>query len=292
MARRRERRAEICDRESRELRNDTRAKWFRKNAQRETVVQAAQCLQIDEREAAGERRFAAKASGEGREAEHGDTVLKPVVGPRPNRTVSRRIRKCKSSRGSAIERRRSRLQERKRGEKKQEGPNHRSNSPVRLCSWISMSANQHFASVPNWAAAREMLTFVPFEPTFTAGLEHAGLRIFIRDHKMRDVPVGDRSLEAHYGRFVFSQSRKGADEARRLALDVSYGREPHEAMIAGHAGRMYELGPEPEPGDPDSRMPSVVTWHDGEMFFLVASGEMPVADLIPIAISIYRRRTP
>ena len=154
-----------------------------------------------------------------------------------------------------------------------------------------MSANQHFASVPDWAAAREMLTFTPFEPTFTAGLERAGLRIFIRDHKMRDVPVGERSLEAHYGRFVLSQSRKGVDEARRLALDVSYGLQPYEAMIAGHAGRMYELGPEPEPGDPDGRMPSVVTWHDGEMFFLLASGEMPVAELMPIALSIYLRPT-
>jgi hypothetical protein len=34
-------------------------------------------------------------------------------------------------------------------------------------------------------------------------------------------------------------------------------------------------------------MPSVVTWHDGEMFFLIASGEMKVEELIPIAVSIY-----
>jgi hypothetical protein len=153
-----------------------------------------------------------------------------------------------------------------------------------------MTNNQHFASVPDLAAAGEMLTFKPLEPMFTAGLERQGLRIFIRDHKMRDVAVADRSLEAHYGRFVFSQSRKGVDEARRLALDVSYGREPREAIIAGHAARAYERGPEPEPDDPDGRMPSVVTWHDGEMFFLIASGEMPVEQLVPIAASIYDPR--
>ena len=152
---------------------------------------------------------------------------------------------------------------------------------------IGMSANQHFASVPDLAAARGMLTFDPLEPTFTAGLEREGLRIFIRDHKLRDVAVSDRSLEAHYGRFVLSQSRKGVDEARRLALNVSYGRDPREAAIAGHPARIYELGPEPEPDDIDERMPSVVTWHDGEMFFLIASGEMPVEELVLIALSIY-----
>ena len=132
-----------------------------------------------------------------------------------------------------------------------------------------------------------MLTFKPLEPKFTAGLKCEGLRIFIRDHKMRDVAVGDRSLEAHYGRFVFSQSRKGVNEARRLALEVSYGRGPQEALIAGHPGRAYERGPEPEPDDPDGRMPSVVTWHDSEMFFLIASEEMSVEELIPIAVSVY-----
>jgi hypothetical protein len=154
-----------------------------------------------------------------------------------------------------------------------------------------MAENQHFASVPDWAAAREMLTFRPFEPAFTAGLERAGLRIFIRDHKMRDVAIGDRSLEAHYGRFVLSQARKGVEESRRLALNVSYGRNPRDATIAGHVARIYELGAEPEPDDIDGRMPSVVTWHDGEMFFLIASGEMPVEELVPIAVSIYSPRS-
>jgi len=154
-----------------------------------------------------------------------------------------------------------------------------------------MTDNEHFASVSDLAAARAMLTFDPLEPTFTAGLARDGLRIFIRDHKKRDLPVGDRTLEAHYGRFVFTQSRKGVKEARRLALDVAYGLEPREAMIAGHPARVYELGADPGPDDIDGPMPSVVTWHDGEMFFLIASHEMKVEELIPVAMSIYARRS-
>lgn len=136
-----------------------------------------------------------------------------------------------------------------------------------------------------------MLTFQPFEPTFAAGHELRSLRIFTRDHKMRELSVGERSLEAHYGPFVISQSRKGVEEARRLALDVSYGREPREGTIAGHAARIYELGPEPQPDDIDGRPPSVVVWHDGEMFFLIASGEMAVDELVPIAASMYASRS-
>jgi hypothetical protein len=151
--------------------------------------------------------------------------------------------------------------------------------------------NPHFESAASWDAAREMLTFQPFQPAFTAGFELRSLRIHVRDHKMRELPIGERSLEVHYGPLVISQSGKGAEEARRLALDVSYGREPREGAIAGHVARIYDLGPEPEPDDIDGRMPSVVTWHDGEMFFLIASGELPVADLIPIAASIYDPRT-
>jgi hypothetical protein len=154
-----------------------------------------------------------------------------------------------------------------------------------------VTTNHHFAGVSSWDAAREMLTFQPLQPAFTAGHELRSLRIYVRDHKMRELPIAERSLEVHYGQFVISQSRKGAEEARRLALDVSYGRDPQEGAIAGHAARIYELGPEPEPDDIDGRMPSVVTWHDGEMLLLIASGELPVADLIPIAASMYAPRT-
>ena len=64
---------------------------------------------------------------------------------------------------------------------------------------------------------------------------------------MRELPIEDRALEAQYGGFVLSQSRKGAEEARRLALNVSYGRAAREARIAGRDARVYELGPEPVP---------------------------------------------
>jgi hypothetical protein len=150
-----------------------------------------------------------------------------------------------------------------------------------------MAENPHFASAPSWKAAGEMLTFQPRQPAFTAGRELQSLRIYVRDHKMRDLRIGERSLEVHYGSFVVSQSRKGIAEARRLALEVSYGQNLREGAIAGHPARVYELGPEPEPDHLDGRPPAVVTWHDGEMFFLIASGEMPVDELIPIAASMY-----
>ena len=113
------------------------------------------------------------------------------------------------------------------------------------------------------------------------------LRIHVRDHRQRDLPVRERTLEAHYGNFVLSQSLPGTEEARRRALSVSYGAAARPASIAGHEGRAYDHGPEPEPGDLDGRMPAVVTWHDGEMFFLIASGELPLAELENIAASLY-----
>lgn len=149
------------------------------------------------------------------------------------------------------------------------------------------TANPHFETVESFEAAKARLTFTPCRPRFTAGLALQSLRIHVRDHKMREVPVDDRSLEAFYGRFSFAQARKGAAEARRWALDVSYGRDVRTGNVAGHEARLYELGPEPPPDDVDGRAPALVTWHDGEMHFLVASHEMTVAELVPIAASVY-----
>ena len=109
----------------------------------------------------------------------------------------------------------------------------------------------------------------------------------MRDHKLRELPIEDRTLEAHYGGFVLSQAKKGAREARRLALDVSYGQAARDARIAGRAARAYERGPEPPPDDIDGRSPSVVTWSDADMFFLIASAEMSSDDLLDIARSLY-----
>ncbi len=132
-----------------------------------------------------------------------------------------------------------------------------------------------------------MLTFQPLEPAHTAGFRLQAIRIHVRDHKLRELSVGDRSLEAHYGGFVLSQARKGSDEARRLAIDVSYGRDGRDMEVAGRAGRAYELGPIPAEDDIDGRSPSVVVWHDAEMFYLVASDEMSSSDLAKIAVSLY-----
>ena len=155
-----------------------------------------------------------------------------------------------------------------------------------------MTRNPHFETAPSWTAARVMLTFQPVEPKHTAGLALQSIRIHVRDHRMRELRVDDRTLEAHYGGFVLSQSRRGVQEARRLALAVPYGLTPLEARISGHEGRMYELGPEPPPDDIDGRSPSVVTWHDVDMFYLIASGEMRSHDLVSIANSLYAPLSP
>jgi hypothetical protein len=147
-----------------------------------------------------------------------------------------------------------------------------------------MTNNPCFEAASSWKAARALLTFQPRHPKHT---RRQSMRVHVRDHKLREVPVEERTLEVHYGAFVLSQSRKGAEEARRLALSVRYGQAPREAQIAGHAARVYELGPEPDPGDIDGRTPAVVTWQDGEMFFLIASGEMSSGDLVRIAESMY-----
>ena len=148
---------------------------------------------------------------------------------------------------------------------------------------------EHWLTVASWKEARAALTFQPLEARHTAGLPLQSLRIHVRDHKSRELAIEHRTLEAHYGRFVFSQAWKGAAEARRLALDVSYGLSPRDTRIAGRAGRLYELGPEPPPDDIDGRSPAVVTWADGDMFYLIASGELSANEILEIASALYRR---
>jgi hypothetical protein len=152
---------------------------------------------------------------------------------------------------------------------------------------IRSSKNPHFQPAANWKAARAMLTFRPRQPGHTAGFRLQSIQIYIRDYKLRELAVGDRTLEAYYGGFVLSQARKGAAEARRLALDVSYGRESHDVTIAGCPGRAYEHGPEPEPDDIDGRSPSVVVWEDGEMLYFISSEQMSAGELMKIAVSLY-----
>jgi hypothetical protein len=150
-----------------------------------------------------------------------------------------------------------------------------------------MTTNPHFETVDSWQAAEAMLTFQPLQPKYTAGLELESIRIYVRDHRQRDLSIADRTCEAHYRSFVVSQSRRAPHEARRLALDVSYGPQPIVARIFEHDARVYELGPDPGLEDIDGRSPAVVTWHDGDMFFLVASSELGAAELQRIAMSLY-----
>ena len=158
---------------------------------------------------------------------------------------------------------------------------------LRSTAGAASSPDAHFGTVPSWEAARLMLTFQPLRPAYTAASSLQALRIHVKDHKSREVPIGDRTLEAHYDQFVLSQSRKGVDEARRLALVVSYGRAPREARIAGREARVYERGAEPDEDDPDGRLPAIVTWHDGDMFYLIASDHLLTDVLVTIGDSLY-----
>ena len=76
-----------------------------------------------------------------------------------------------------------------------------------------MTKNPHFETASSWKAARAKLTFQPREPGYTVGLPLHSIRIHVRDHKLRELSINDRTLEGHYGGFVLSQARKGTDES-------------------------------------------------------------------------------
>src|SRR5262245_43574561 len=160
----------------------------------------------------------------------------------------------------------------------------------RLAAAERRIGNPHFATATSWDATLALVTFIPRVPKATVGMAPPVLRVYVRDHKLRAVPVGERTLEAHYGRFVFTQSRWTPEEAQRLALDVSYGRAPQEASILGRPARVYELGPAPLADDVDDRPPAVVAWHDGAVFYVLASCEMTADALVMIAMSVHSDR--
>ena len=146
--------------------------------------------------------------------------------------------------------------------------------------------NPHFAAVDSIEAAEALLTFRPSVPEFTAGCELDSIAVFIMDHRRREVPAEKRSVELHYGRFAVSQQAPGPDEARRLALDVSYGRGPIEIQFPTGPGRAYEPGPPVPADDIDGRAPAVVVWAAGDRFNLVASSELELAVLVDVAGSM------
>ncbi len=151
----------------------------------------------------------------------------------------------------------------------------------------SAKSNPHFASVSTWAEAAKLVDFEPLRPRKTRNLDVQRFVVLLRDHKKRELDRSSRSLEVHYGKFVFSQTRKDKSEARRWALSVSYGSNPQSVEIAGREGRMYPLGPVPEPDDIDPRMPAVVSWYDGELSYLIASESLESDDLLQVARSCY-----
>ena len=114
-----------------------------------------------------------------------------------------------------------------------------------------MPDNPHFQQVPNAQAARRLLTFDPLLPRKIAGRRLQSMSVYLRDHRLRDVPEAERVLEADYEGFGFSQSRPGAEEARRRAFEVRYGRVFSTAEVAGYEARVYPLGPEPTPDEDD-----------------------------------------
>jgi hypothetical protein len=152
-----------------------------------------------------------------------------------------------------------------------------------------MNENPHFATAEDWAAGGELIGFEPLTPTDTAGYDLDSLRVHVMDYQMRQLPPEERTLEAHYGGFVFTQSGPGASEARRLALEQSYGAAPRAVSVGGREARAYDEGPKPEPDDPDGQMPALVVWADQERFFLIAGADdrLKLADLFRIANSVY-----
>ena len=151
-----------------------------------------------------------------------------------------------------------------------------------------MNDNPHFEKVTSWKAARKLLDFEPLVLADTKKRQLQSLYVYVRTHKQRELPIGDRSLEAYFDGFVFTQKQATKAEARRLALSTSYGLEGSDTQVATHPGRLYELGPVPPPGDIDGRSPAVLVWHDGRKFYLIASTEKPASELLEIAQSLYR----
>lgn len=147
-------------------------------------------------------------------------------------------------------------------------------------------SNPHFRSAVSWAEAAELLAFVPRRPR-VSGLPAPALRVHVRDHRHRDLPVGRRTLEVHYEGFVVSQAHRGEQEASRLALRTRYGSDARTVRVGGYEGRAYGLGPEVPDDDVDGRSPAVVTWADGPIHVLVASGELDADELLRIAESLY-----
>lgn len=132
-------------------------------------------------------------------------------------------------------------------------------------------------------AARAMLVFRPRFPSGSTVHGAARLRVHVRDHRGRLLSPRERTLELHYDDLVVSQSAPGSDEAARRAYATSYGPAPLEMRVGPHRAVGYDRGPDPAPDDPDGPMPAVLTWADGPVHLLLASGGRPLLDLLEVA---------
>ena len=147
-----------------------------------------------------------------------------------------------------------------------------------------------FLAPDTWEQAAALMAFTPRRPADTRGRALRGLRVHVRDHRRRDLPLHLRTFEAHYDGLAVCQSRPGALGARRRALERRYGPGATEIRLFGHEGRAYPLGPEVPADDIDGRSAAVVAWHDGPMFHFVASTQLPVEELTMVAASLYADR--
>lgn len=144
-----------------------------------------------------------------------------------------------------------------------------------------------FLAPTTWEEAAALLTFVPRQPADTRGRALRGLRVHVRDHRRRDLPLHLRTFEAHFDGVAVCQSRPGPLAARRRALEVRYGPDATSIRIRGREGRAFPLGPEVPPDDIDGRSAAVVTWYDGPMFHFVMSTQLPVDEVALVAASLY-----
>lgn len=150
---------------------------------------------------------------------------------------------------------------------------------------MTWASRPFWVAPASWEDAGELLAFRPRVPSYTAGATLQALRVRVR-RRLLKLAVGDRNVEAQYGAFVLSQARPGREEARRLALETPYGRDPHPTSITGHDGKLYEGRPV-DGYHHTGALPSLVTWSDGDMHFLIASGDLPATELLAIAVSLY-----
>ncbi|ANM30067.1 hypothetical protein ABI59_11540 [Acidobacteria bacterium Mor1] len=150
-----------------------------------------------------------------------------------------------------------------------------------------------FAPVSSWEEGADLIGFIPRTPRETLGFPVDSMHVFVRDHKQREVPVSERSLEVYYRLkndgpgFVLSQSCPGTPEAERRAFQRSYGQDGRPTRVAGKPARLYPLGPPVAEDDVDGRPPAVIVWQDDDRLMLIASSTLEVDQLQRVADSLY-----